>query len=214
MAELRERDLWEESLVVVVSDHGEEMGEHGGWQHDQSVYEELIHVPLIIKFPGGRHAGRRISAPVSLLDLLPTVLDAVGRPDLARGARGRSLLPLLEQEAAEVSDRRVTSLRHNRKKYFRPFKETRGDLNVVVMDGGWKAIYNIEPGSIELYDLASDPGEARDLSMAEPERAEALRRAAERYYRECVSRRREPASDVTTIDKAQEDALRSLGYVQ
>ena len=67
---------------MFLSDHGEELGEHGGWLHDQSVYEELVRSPLLIRFPGGAFGGRRISELVSLVDLLPTVLDFIGKPEL------------------------------------------------------------------------------------------------------------------------------------
>ena len=83
-------------LVVITSDHGEEFHEHGGWTHGQSLYEELVRVPLLVRAPaGGPGRGRRVEAPVSLVDLAPTILDLAG---VASGARvsGRSLVPLLE----------------------------------------------------------------------------------------------------------------------
>ena len=92
---LKKRKAWDNTLFILLSDHGEELGDHGGWEHDHSVYEELVHVPLLIRFPGGKHAGKRVARPVSLIDIKPTILDYLGRPDLAEGCRGRSLMPLV-----------------------------------------------------------------------------------------------------------------------
>ena len=212
--ELRARRVWDDTLFVLLSDHGEEMGEHGGWQHDQSVYEELIRVPLIMKLPHGAHAGERVSEPVTLLDVLPTVLEVIGREDLMGDVRGESLLPLLGGDREAGGETRVTSLRHNKKKYFRPFKEARGDVNVAVVEGHWKGIYNVELESLELYDLAADPDETRDLSADQPQRARSMLRAAHRYYRECVSRQPDDVAVSGEMDERQEEALRSLGYIQ
>ncbi len=95
LAHLRARDLERETLVVLTSDHGEEFGEHGGFEHGHSLHDEVLRVPLLLAFPGGRHAGRRVAATVSLLDLAPTIFALAGLPP-DPGAEGSSLLPLLE----------------------------------------------------------------------------------------------------------------------
>ncbi len=211
---LRRRGVWDDTLFILLSDHGEEMYEHGGWQHDQSVYEELIHVPLIVKLPDGRHGGRRIRQPVSLLDVLPTVMQVVGREELAFDCRGESLLPLLRSAGARRSGGRVTSMRHNQKKYYRPFQESRGNVNAVIVEDQWKGIYNLELSSFELYDLAADPAESEDLSAREAQRAQAMQRVVQDYYRECISRQQPPSSAGGELSREQQEALRSLGYVQ
>jgi len=211
---LRKLGVWEETLFVVVSDHGEEMYEHGGWLHDQSAYQELVRVPLVVKFPGGVFAGERIEQPVTLLDLLPTIMDVLGRPELAEDSRGASLLPVIRGDAGGEwgGEARVTSIRHNRKKYYRPFKEARGDLNVVVVDGRWKGIYNQEVPSFELYDLESDPGERRSLADEEPARTRSMLAAARNYYQRCLDRQR-AAADVEELEPEEAEALKSLGYL-
>jgi arylsulfatase A-like enzyme len=211
--ELKQRGLWEDTLFIVLSDHGEELAEHGGWLHDQSVYEELVHVPLIVRFPHGRHAGRRPGQVVSLVDVLPTVFDWIGAREAAQGARGRSLLPLIRgQEPAEDTGLVVPAMRWNTKKYYRPWKESRGDINVVVRRGMWKGIWNVEPQALELYDLAEDPGERHDLSGANPELAAEMRRFAAEALESCR------AHAVRSTEQADPDEetlrnLRALGYI-
>jgi arylsulfatase A-like enzyme len=84
-----------ETLVVVFSDHGEQFGEHGLYQHGNSLYDVLLHVPLILRAPGLVPAGRRVPAVVGLIDVAPTMLELLGLP-LPHWTQGRSLVPLLE----------------------------------------------------------------------------------------------------------------------
>ncbi len=210
---LKQRGDWDETLFILLADHGEEMGEHGGWQHDQSVYEELARIPLIVKLPRGRHAGTRVADGATVVDVLPTIAAALEWPELARSARGGSLLPLRAGQPPFATPRVVT-MRHNRKKFFRPWKESRGDLNVAVRDGAWKAIWNVEPNTIELYDLARDPGEREDRAAEQPERVAALRRVAGQWLRECTDRAVDPEhGGMDTLDDATRRQLASLGYV-
>lgn len=209
---LADRGLWERTLFVLVSDHGEEFGEHGGFQHDQSLYEELVRVPLVIRFPGDAFAGRRVEAPVSLLDLIPTLADYLGRPELAHGVRGRSLMPLVRGDGPGTAEPLPASVRENRKKYFRPFARTRGDLNLALREGSWKGIWNTQRGRLELYDLEADPGEKRDRAEDEPERAARLRGAAETWLARCRADSVAPAP-APDLDAEARARLQALGYV-
>jgi arylsulfatase A-like enzyme len=93
---LRRMGLYDDTLIVLLSDHGEEFFEHGKWQHEQ-LYEECLRVPLMVRLPGGRHGGTRIETPVGLIDVMPTLLDLleVDPPEAALPGRvrreGRSL---------------------------------------------------------------------------------------------------------------------------
>jgi arylsulfatase A-like enzyme len=213
---LRRRRVWDNTLLVVTADHGEELADHGGWQHDQSVYEELVRVPLIVRFPGDRFAGRRVQGVVSQVDLTPTILDAVGRPELASGCRGTSLLPLLDGGAQrDFDDLAITALRINRKKYYRPYKETRGDFNVVIREGGFKGIWNVETQTFELYDLAVDPLEQVDLAEGSGDRTASMQRFARAWLDACTG----PEAGQTPVhpeelDEESLENLRSLGYVE
>jgi arylsulfatase A-like enzyme len=147
---------------------------------------------------------------VSLVDVAPTILDRVGLP--SEGLAGHSLLPLLA--GGEENADGVASLRINRKKYFRPFRERRGDLNVAVRDGSWKAIWNEGPARLELFDLASDAGERRDVSLEHPERAQAMAADARQWLAECRARaERVPPRPAGEIGEAERERLRALGYV-
>ncbi|MAG64078.1 hypothetical protein CMO84_11215 [Candidatus Woesearchaeota archaeon] len=211
---LKQEGRWENTLFIMLADHGEELGDHGGWQHDQSAYEELIHVPLIVRFPKDEHAGQRISYPVSLVDVMPTILEAVNCPLDQPPMSGRSLLPLIRGESDFGAEMRVVSIRNNMKKYFKPYKEGRGDLNVVVRNGDLKAIFNVEPGTVELYDLKSDPGEAQDLSKTRSTEANELGQFAARRYAEMLKHSdHAQAGDLNDQSAEVLKALEALGYL-
>lgn len=213
---LKRRGVWEDMLFIVTSDHGEELRDHGGWQHDQSVYEELVHVPLIVRFPDASIAPRRVDDVVSLVDLMPTILDFLGRVELAGDCRGRSLMPLIEGPAAVTSPHiSIPSMRINRKKYFKPYKESRGDVNVVLREGNWKGIFNVELDTFELYDLGVDPAEQQDIAESNPERVAPMRESAWRWLNECSSAgSTRPEGAPRDFDEAIRERLRSLGYVE
>jgi arylsulfatase A-like enzyme len=209
---LKKGGVWDSAIFIFVSDHGEELGDHGGWFHGQSVYEELVRVPLIIHFPGGEFAGRRIGTPVSLIDIMPTIFDYLGRPGLCEGCRGRSLLPLLRDVADQAEGgAAVQAVRINRVNYYRPWKESRGDINVVIRQDRWKGIWNAELSRLELYDLAVDPGERSDLSGDYPELAAALGAKAHAWLADCQSRAI-PPDEHGEIDAETQEKLRALGY--
>ena len=210
VAALKQRDIFENALFVLVSDHGEEFGEHGGWQHDQSVYQELLRVPLMIRFPAARFAGTRVEQSVSLVDVIPTLADVLELPDLAAGARGRSLLPLIEGRD-EPEEIRITGMRDNRKKFYRPAREARGDVNIVARKGTWKSIWNVDTGSVELYDLATDPQEQTNLASEQPATVAEFREVSGRWREACrpaAPQHEGPA----LLDPKVADRLRALGY--
>ncbi len=100
------KDLWDRTIVVVTADHGEEFGEHGHRKHGWSCHEELVHVPLLVRIPGV--APKRIDAMVALVDVVPTILEAVGLADRAEGLDGTSLLVHALAPARADPDRAVT----------------------------------------------------------------------------------------------------------
>lgn len=146
------------TVVVVVSDHGEEWMEHGGLEHGFTLYEEMIHIPLVMHFPdryGFHHL--RIQQPVEIIDVLPTLLDLVEAPRSARyDMQGKSLLPLLRAAREGTPPRAGEEVDPNvyAEMVWRGEKE-------MVSDGRYKLIRN-EGRSFEFYDLHADPNETRN----------------------------------------------------
>lgn len=212
--ELRRRGVWDKTIFIVLSDHGEEFNEHGGWLHDQSVYEELIHVPLLIRFPQGAFGGRRVSEVVSLIDLMPTIFQYIGYAKGNRSPSGRNLMPLIRgEEATDEPDFRVISMRINTKKYFKPWKETRGDINIAVRHKNWKGIWNLEPDTLELYDLETDPVERKNVSEENLPLALTMKLVAREYWERTLERRLSPQEREKDLDEHTKENLRALGYM-
>ncbi|MDJ0788825.1 MAG: sulfatase [Myxococcota bacterium] len=203
---LESRGRLDDTVLAVTSDHGEEFGEHDGWAHDQSLYEELIRVPLLIRLPEGQEGGRRVSVPVSGVDLMPTLAAAAGIDGASSG-----FLALSRGDATGETSAPVVALRQNEKKFYRPHREARGDRNVAWIEGDWKAIWNRDVERVELYDLGSDPGERDDRADAEPERAAAAREQAEAWLARCEQRAAAPARGV--VDDEEREQLKALGYI-
>ena len=211
---LKQRGFWDKAIFVFLSDHGEEFGEHGGWFHDQTVYEELSRVPLMIHFPDGEFAGQRVESVVSLVDVMPTIFDYLRRPELCAGCRGTSLLPLIAGRAQPVDGViSVPAVRANEQSYYRAWKEDRGDTNVVVRQAQWKGIWNIEPDTMELYDLDADPAERVNIGHEQLEVVAGLRAHAKSWLSGCGEQFQPPIElDNDELDPDTIETLRSMGY--
>lgn len=197
---LERRGLWERTLVIVASDHGEGLYEHRWLGHNQQVFEESTHVPLVVRFPGqAGPRGARVKTLVDLLDVAPTIADALGLgPAAPGGFAGRSLLPIALGAPGKPATLAITTgelrsfgLRHERFKYIR----------------------NVRYGVEQLYDLEHDPEERTSVKDQHPVRLA--------YYRQELQRRvlrslsgspRE--SQKPRLTPEQLENLRSLGYVQ
>jgi len=211
---LKSAGLWEDTLFILLADHGEELGDHGAYLHSQSAYQELMHVPLLVKFPRGEFRGTRVAQQISLVDVLPTVLDFLGRRDLAPGARGASLMPLVRGEPLEPAALpRVLGLRMNEKKYYKPWAEVRGNVNIVVRLNEFKGIYNADAPlqTLELYDVVADPRERNNLCADHPELAATMGRLASEWLGACAAHGHGAARGA--ISEAEWRELEALGYV-
>jgi len=195
---LRQQPAWERLLVVVLSDHGEEFREHGGFLHN-SLHREVLQVPLIVRLPGGAPARpRRLSEPVRLIDVMPTLLEHLGLP-LPEPIEGRSLLPLLEgRPSPEPVPVRSAWHRAGHR---------------ALLDGGWKLIHRGRER--DLYWVALDEGERLDLAGLLPSRAEALgEKLARRVARSAMlAQQFEPGAPVVMDERAAR-RLRALGYAE
>ena len=211
---LRQRGRWEQTLFIVLADHGEEMGEHGGWLHDQSLYQELINVPLIMHFPGDQFAGARVVEPASLIDLLPTIMSVVGAPEHPSDLPGKDWSLELAKDQEGPSKARVVSVRVNQRKRFGPWLRSRGDRNLAVREGKWKGIFNLDLGQLELYDLEHDPHEQIDVSSEHPERTSEFKRVAlEGWKRMQSSAQAVKGGGFESLDAGALKNLEDLGYI-
>jgi arylsulfatase A-like enzyme len=163
--ELKAAGLYEDALVVFLSDHGEEFLDHGRWLHGRSLFDELIRVPLVVKLPGNRGAGTRVAGQVQGVDVVPTVLEAAGVP-LPPDLGG---LPLQRMLAGGASPRpAVAEISH------------RGFVAHGVRTDGDKYIRRFSPDDDELYfDLRQDPKEQASLASERVGRVRALQEQAE-----------------------------------
>jgi arylsulfatase A-like enzyme len=204
LEKLRALDLYDDTMVVLFADHGEEFDEHGSFLHEQ-LYQEVVGVPLIIAHPTLIPEGRRIDTPVQTLDIMPTVLEAVGVPP-EDGMQGRSLLPILRGEGVDGA----------------PLFSSNGDgQSYAVRDGDWKLIVDRKTRTESLYDLGTDPGERHDLSERHPERAGRLRAALDAWVSDNEVRkatfdagRSGDALEGLLPSEADIERLRGLGYVE
>jgi hypothetical protein len=152
---LRERGLWENTLLVIFGDHGEAFGQHpGNYGHTLFIYDENVQVPLMIVAPGLIKEIIRVTRVASLIDVAPTISDLLGIPSPA-AYQGRSLLEARSRMALFATD------------YSLGFLGLR--------DGRWKFIHELESGQFWLFDLLADPGEQRDLAAMDSNRASAYR---------------------------------------
>lgn len=209
------RGLLDDSLVLVLGDHGEEFLEHGDHGHGRSLYQESIHVPLIVRPPGGpgrraEFAGRRVALPTSSLDVTSTVLAATG---LSVDLHGRDLSPAWETGAlpADWTDRPI-------------FAGTDHEAHVrSVRRGRWKQVVEVSPPRDQpdravrppqLFDLQTDPGETTDVSARHAPTMAALSALLSAHEKEALKRSEAIGREKRALDKATEEALRRLGYVE
>ena len=189
---LRDLSLWDETLVIVTADHGEEFSERGSHYigHGTHLHQELVHVPLLIKPPG---LGRRgaVDAWVSTLDLAPTIAEAAGGQPAVAAFRGA---PLDLQTGGGGSQPVIVESGSHR----------------AVLEDGWKLMSVGDPPVYRLFQLTSDPAEKSDVLPLHPERAGRLRRALEEWAA-ATPRGQGAASAVFTA--AERDQLRALGYL-
>jgi arylsulfatase A-like enzyme/Flp pilus assembly protein TadD len=198
---LDERRLLRDSLVILTSDHGEGLGDHGETFHGFLVYDTTIHAALIVKPPGGVRGGRVVDRTVSHVDLLPTILDMVGLK-APENVHGRSLAPLVAGrdvpgERPVYSESLYPLLHYG----WAPLRALRTDR--------FKLIDVPRP---ELYDIAQDPAEARNLHDAEPSRARDLTADLGRL-RHRIEGVKPAAGNAPEIDQRSVARLRSLGYL-
>lgn len=192
-AEMRALGLWDSTLVVVLSDHGEEFLEHGFFLHDQGGFEELANIPLMIKLPGGALGGVRVGSLAAMVDVLPTLAEIL-RLRLPEGAQGHSLVPsMLHGRAVRTELHMYSVLRSENRKYF--------------------------SDEHRLFDLTNDPLEVRNLwAESAAEAANLERRVRSRIAADLAAasefERRYGRGSPIKLSAEDEARLRALGYLR
>jgi arylsulfatase A-like enzyme len=192
---LKERKLYEKTLIIFTSDHGEEFGEHGIWAtHSHSLFKELVLVPLIIKLPQSKFASRKVNDIVRSIDILPTVMDLLDEKMLD-DFEGISLVPLMKgqrpgKELLVISQIDMPDM--FAQKYWS------------IMNRKWK-LYNSK-----LYDLVNDPAELVDVSASNVNLTKRFERFAVNFIKQNKTKF---SKKQVKPDKTLEKKLKSLGYL-
>ncbi len=204
---LRSLGLYEDAVVIVTSDHGENLGDHGYTDHQFGVFETLLAVPLVVRAPGRLAPGTRHD-PVMLTDLYATVLDAAGVNDQPAPEHSRSILgpaahpdrPLIAEYAGppDILLKRLADIN--------PGLDTRrlATAHSTVRIGPLRLTMSSD-GKVALFDVSQDPGESRSLAESEPEKVNTMARLI-------PSVRSGPEADAK-VDEKMAEWLRSLGYM-
>ncbi len=202
---------FEDTVFAVTADHGEGLGEHG-WHAHRILYQEQIHLPLIVRYPGGAR-GRRVADLVRAIDIQPTVLELLDLPPPGR-VEGRSLVGLMEGRPEEPRLAYAEQLNRWDANAKMVEKRPQDALLHSVMDRSWKLIYRPEdPGRSELYNIEEDPEESRNLYRQRPEVRARLEAELERLEESFGIWVREPFPEVEGGVLPNEKALRALGYL-
>lgn len=199
---LKSQGASENTMIVFTGDHGEGLGDHGHVGHISQLYDSLVRVPLIFTHPGRLPAGVAVDAPVGLIDVVPTITDflSLTPPD---NVQGRSLLPVLSESGADSVPIVLET--------YRP--QAPLDKKGLVMNGLKYIATDGENGrEEELFDLASDPGELRDLAADRPDDVASMREVLQRLLTEATSQGMGPASGAG-LSEEERARLRALGYV-
>lgn len=199
--ELRELGLYDESLIVFASDHGEEFFEHGNFEHGHTLFDEVLRVPIAFKLP---RASRklRVAVDVSSESLAPTLLDLAGLEIAAEAFDGSSLVPLVEGTGMAVPPSISTGTYYH------------GEKAAVVVDG-YKYVVEYDTGRELLFHLAEDPQELRSLAAARPELVLEARTLLGERVKQSLERRTSMGLVVEEVelDDATREQLRRLGYI-
>lgn len=197
---LDQHGIADDTIVIVVGDHGEGLGSHGEKEHGYYIYDATVHVPLIIRAPGTGLADLRVPAQVRTIDVMPTVLDLVGL-DSPHEVQGQSLVPLMLDPSSAGPE------------------VAYGESMSVHLQYGWSALYSlrmaghkyIDAPRAELYDLAADPDESDNRFSELPELAETMRTRLKELRAEIEQGA--PEAQEADLDEATMGMLAALGYV-
>ena len=206
LGQLKAYGLYDQALIALTADHGESLGAHGEDYHGIFLYDETIHVPLLIKLPRGGDAGERVEAPVELADIMPTMLQALGI-EVPKQVQGESLLELMkkgpEAEAAQLAWRDKGAY-------------SQADYGHLAFS--WSALQSLRSGKYlyiqaprrELYEEGADAKAEHNLASASPAVADTLSARLEAFREKTTNTQETPKS---ALDAAKVNKLAALGYM-
>ena len=216
IAELKRQNLYNQTLLLFTSDHGEGFLEHGSLGHSNSVYDELLHVPLIIKFPDSKFRGTEIGSIVRDVDIVPTVLEVLNIDSSRLAFDGRSLMSILskpEKEPRLSMGFRFIPLYNDRQRF---------EFHITSLSGHYKEHKLIRNQSdalttnplppFEFYHFYDDTHEQIDLGDRAPALLRELHKKVDPFLRECLEATDQSFGEDYS-DKNLEEQLRALGYI-
>jgi arylsulfatase A-like enzyme len=187
----------DDTLIVFTSDHGEELLDHGAWSHGRDFYDHQLHVPFIVRNPGGAHGGIRSESIVELVDLMPTLL-AIGRAEIPAGVQGRDISGLFR--ALPVDELDITfataSTRYPNQYSARTLRH--------------KLVYDVDEGTSTLFDLKYDPREQHGIRK--PDENDRLRDEIVHHIAETTAEGKLDRESAEIPD-ALKERLEALGYL-
>lgn len=211
LAYLDKKGLTDKTGVVLVGDHGENLGEHEMYFNHYFTFESSLRVPFILRMPG-MPAGVKVEAQVTQIDIAPTVAELYG-VDLHNNLRGVSLVKSLKGDSdVALAERKVLVHEHG------------NNRQIVIREGDFKVIYsitpfkthpplNVEAGEIWVYDLAKDPTESTNVASAHPELVEKYRGYVKKWFDLKGTGSAGDDDDEESLDPQRREALKGLGYV-
>jgi choline-sulfatase len=190
---LKRRGLYDKALIVLLSDHGEGLNEHGEEEHGIFLYREALQVPLMVKLPGSRKSGESVKAPVQLVDVFTTILEQTATPNVPHHEGARSLVSMLDSNA--------------------PVRPVYSETYYPRLHFGWSDLHSLIDGDRhfirapipELYDLTSDSAETKNRLPDDRRNYVQMRAAIEPYVK--------AASAPAAVDPEEAAKLAALGYV-
>jgi arylsulfatase A-like enzyme len=199
---LKELKLYDKTLIIITADHGEEFWEHKGVKHALTLYDEVIHIPLIMKLPFKIPAGLKINSLVRIIDVMPTILKLLHFTP-PQQCQGKSLLHLINDNKQHITEEIYS-------------EEDFGDkVMQSIRKADWKLIYYPKTRLIELFNLKKDPKEQSNLAIHYPELTQSLLKNINLWHQKQIKRR--VGLHRTRAKKLSEETikqLKALGYLK
>ena len=205
-AYLAGKGIYDETLIIVTADHGEEFFDHGMKGHRKNLHDETVRVPLIVRWPGRVAAGRRVATQVRSIDIYPTIVSSAGL-DVPGRALGRSLLGAMAEEAEPLEPAPALIDLKKSRQHHRALRTE-----------GWKLIDIVTDDERSFYDLAEDPGERSPIALdADPRAKDAFARLQKEWLafeKLALTLTPKGVSAELTLDAKTLAELKALGYIK